>query len=115
MAEQELDIIEKNGFKNIYPKPKGDTIKGLEFDNYIIVEKLFAEGREINGKFGSYYSAGVLYKNQEVSFLLNEAEHNQYAQTGGIGDRIKVTCFEHKFKFNNMNGSTPRLKFELVE
>ena len=119
MSEQELEITQNGEYKNIRLKPnlvKG--LKGLEYDNYIIVEKTdFAEGMEFNGQFGKSYSCRVTYKDEQVSFWLNEREHTAYKGVGGVGDKVKITLFKHTFTNpkTGMEGAVPRLKFELVE
>jgi hypothetical protein len=117
--EKDLQIVksEKDGktYNTLYLKPnKTKKIEGLGYDNFIIVEKLYAEGKQFNGKFGKSYSCAVRFKDQDCSFWLNEKEHDAYKQLGGIGDKIKITCYRHEYSFKNVDSSVPRLRFELA-
>jgi hypothetical protein len=89
--EQTLDIVENGQYKNLNLKPKPlKGIKGIEPENYVIVEKVFAEGYELDGKFGKSYSCKVQYKGEEVTFWLNEKEHDVYKEICGVGDPVKI-------------------------
>lgn len=121
MAEQEIEIVENGEYKNLNLKPRPlKGVKGLEYGNYVIVTKNFAEGKPItgtaNGRPYTIYSCGVKYKDQDVTFVINDKEHDVYKSLGGVGDRLMVTL--EKYTFTNpktgMEGSVPRLKFELV-
>ena len=91
MNETDLPITENGQYKNIVLKPKPlKGIKGIEPDTYIVVEKVFAEGYENDGKFGKSYSCKVSYKGDEVTFWLNEKEHTIYKDIGGVGDNVKI-------------------------
>ncbi len=115
--EQELDIVENGAYKNINPKPNANKgIKGLDIDNFITVEKVFAEGLEIaskNPKWSPFYSCKVKYKNEEVSFLCSQKEHDIFKEVGGIGDNIKIILVEErKVNKNNVTTLVNTLKFE---
>ncbi len=118
MVEQDLEITENKGYKNISLKPnpaKGRD--GLKDGNHVIVTKNFAEGRPINMSTYTIYSCGVRYKDEDVSFILNEKEHSAYANTGGVGDKVKITLRKETFT-NPINGNeqiAKRLYFEKVE
>ncbi len=90
--EQKLDIVQNGDFKNIfffsYIK---NGAKGLDDGNFIVVEKVFADGREIDMKTYMIYSCKVKYLEEEVTFVLNAREHEEYKNLGGIGDKIKIT------------------------
>jgi len=118
MVEQELDIIENGQYKNINLKPKlNKGIAGLEKDNYVIVEKTFAEGREHVSQYGKSYSCGVSYRGEDVTFWLSEKEHIVYKELGGIGDRVKITLTKESFvnKKSGVEMLYNKLNFELVE
>ena len=116
--EQDLNIVTNGQYKNINLKPRPmKGIKGLESDNYIIVEKVFPEGYENQGKFGPSYSCKVLYKGEEVAFWLNEKEHNVYKDLGGQGDKVKITLKKEPY-VNPKTGVEMlfnKLYFELVD
>ena len=92
MAETAIEIQVKGTYRNIYL----NTIKS---GDYIIVKKRFAEAkaRESPSKFkagamNTFYSCGVEYKGENVSFLLNKAEDAAaFNECGGIGDSLKIT------------------------
>ena len=93
--EQNIEITQNGSYLNLDLKPKHNQgIKGLEAGNYVIVEKIYAEAYEIQPKNEGqkpFYSAKVKYKGQEPTFLLSQAEHDQFKITGGIGDKVKIT------------------------
>jgi len=96
--EQEINIVENGQYKNINLKPKPmKGITGIDNGNYIIVEKVFAEGFENEGKFGKSYSCKVRYKDEECSFWLNEKEHAIYGPLGGVGDLIRISLNKESF------------------
>jgi hypothetical protein len=92
---KKLDITTKTSGDKVY---KNIDLKQLQDGEYIIVEKRFVEGRVYDGKFGKSYSCAVIYEGEDVTFWLREkyTEHQRYAETGGIGDKIKVTAKEEK-------------------
>lgn len=121
--EQKLEIVENGEFKNIHLKPKlNKGIKGIEDGNYVIVEKVFAEGYEKVMKEGTpdeykFYNCKVKYQEEEASFLLYENEHKFFAEQGGIGDKVKITL-NKVAKINpktNVEVLVPTLTFEKVE
>jgi hypothetical protein len=113
--EQVLEITQNGQYKNINLKPKlNKGIAGLKDSNYIIVTKTFAEGREVETKYGISYSCGVKYKGEDVSFWLNANEHEVYKSIGGIDDKVKITLYKEPF-VNPKTGVEmliSRLKFE---
>lgn len=107
MAEQELQIIANGEHKNINLKPKlNKGIAGLEEGNHVIVEKVFAEGYENDGKFGKSYSCKVKYKGEEVSFWLTEKEHEVYKTIGGVEDKVKITLTKENYVNKNTGVET---------
>lgn len=116
--EQELNIVEKGSFKNLHLKPNvAKGIEGLEDGNFVIVEKVFAEGREVSLPTHVFYSCGVRYKDEVVSIVLNPKEHDVYKTLGGAGDRVKITLKKEPY-VNPMTGAegiAKRLYFEQVE
>lgn len=111
MAEQELKIIEVTKGDKTY---RNLDFRELEVDNFIVVEKTFAEGLEVKGKFGPMYSIGIKYKDQECSAFLSEKQHKEYKEIGGVGDKIKITKYEAKIKVKAGSMLVNRLKFELA-
>lgn len=103
--EQTLEIhtvTGKNGneYKNIVLKPtkkqRQAGVEGLKPEHYIIVEKVFPEGFEnitvFDGKENKSYSCKVKYGDDEVSFWLNERQHEAYKVLGGEGSQVKITA-----------------------
>lgn len=87
--------------------------QGLGVGNHIIITKKFAEGKEVTSKFGSSFACTAGYKGQDVSFFLTELEHQSFAQAGGDGDKIKVSCTKG---VNKKNGAEyEKITFEKVE
>jgi len=66
--------------------------QGLKPDESLEVVKKFAEGREVVTRFGTSYSCGVEYDGKEVSFWLDEKQHEKYSALGGEGDTVRITC-----------------------
>jgi len=124
--EQEIKIVENGQYKNINLKSKlHKGIKGLEDGNHIIVEKVYAEGREYqsptlkdrNGDPLMSYSCRVVYLDNEVSFWLSAFEHETYQALGGEGDKLKITLNKEPF-VNPKTGAEmilQKLSFEAVE
>jgi len=91
-SEQKLEIKTNGEYKNI-------DIKSIENGNYVVIEKIFVEGMEKTGQYGKYYIVKAKYQDEEVSFFLNEKQHNEFKQCGGIGDNVKVTAtLQENFK-----------------
>ena len=130
--EANLNITMNGQYKNLilktrYKKNNGNLVivngqkqvetQGLEDGEFIVVQKVFVEGYENNGKFGVSFSCKVKYKDEECSFWLNEKEHDAYKVTGGIDDKVKISC-KKVLIVNPKSGAeilVPRLSFELVE
>jgi len=105
-----VDIKENGQYKNlvIKTKYKWDASKrmhvydennkkivvdqGLKPDESLEVVKKFAEGREVVTKYGTSYSCGVEYQGEEMSFWLDEKQHEKYKNLGGEGDKVRITC-----------------------
>lgn len=131
--ETKLEIRPNGEYKNIELKTKYERngkmlklgpdkkpvvkIAGIPDGDFIIVEKVMADGKEIAGKFGTSYTCKVKYQDEEVSFFLNEKEHQKYATLGGEGDKLKITLKfeEYTNPMNGMVGTAQRLYFEKVE
>lgn len=120
MSEQQLEIKENNGYKNITLKTKykrdskGNlelendnpivVDQGLEVGNHIVVEKTIVDGLKVAGRYGDSYSCKADYAGQEISFWLNPIEHEQWASTGGVGDKVKISL-EEVTKTNKKSGA----------
>jgi len=133
--EQELEIRTNGEYKNLNLITKferdgqnvklvdGKTIvkeQGLEVGNFVIVEKVFAEGRDVpskNAGWSNSFTCKATYLGEEVSFWLKPVEHDQYKDCGGIGDKVKISLIEVEVpdkKTGKMN-KYENLRFELVE
>lgn len=96
-------------------KSTGEVNAGLTVDNYVVVEKVFAEGYENKKPSYSFFACKVKYKDEEMSFLLNEKEHEDYKSCGGIGDKVKVTLVSYEYTYQNDKKTATKLVFDLVE
>lgn len=123
MAEQQLPIETSGKYKNIQLKPR-KGVGGLAPGNSVVLEKLFETGTPVPSKIyankdGSpqiSYAVKAIYKDEEVSFWLNEREHDLWATMGDKGTRVQVTLVEESF-LNPKSGIkmlVPRLQFEMV-
>jgi hypothetical protein len=103
--EQKINITEKQGkngktYKNI-------NLKDLDVGNYCIVEKQYAEGLKVQGKFGDVFSVGLKYCDESVSAWLNAKDNEVFKNLGGVGDRLKVTAEE-------MRATNPKTKVTML-
>jgi hypothetical protein len=95
MTEQKIDIKKqagKNGkeYNNL-------NLKDIEYDNYIVVEKIYPAGMPFPSKFGGKtYSVGCKYQGELCSFWLNEKQHTAFQACGIVGDSVKVTAREER-------------------
>lgn len=99
-ANLEIHRVTKgdNTYNNIVLKPtkkqRDAGIKGLEPGNFIIVEKIYDEGKELvntfDGKMFKSYSCRAKYGDEDVSFFLNERQHEAYRVLGAAGSLIKI-------------------------
>lgn len=114
MKEVELPVVQNGQYKNIYLTPNVKLgQKGLDpkSEEYIVVEKKFKEGREINGKFGVNFSCGVTYNEEDASFFLTPFQHGLFVDCGEEGDKIKVIRYLKESKTGYVNS----IRFEKVE
>lgn len=125
MTEQNLEISTtvKNGkeYKNLYLKPNvAKRTFGLDDGKYIIVEKVYPEGfkqvssqyKDKDGNPSVSYSVKANYKGQEVSFFINEEQHEKFKNCGGVGDKVKITASHKKGQSGKV---FVNLAFEKVE
>lgn len=124
--EQELEIKkmsikDKQGndinnltLKTRVVKATGEVLQGLKVGNHIIVEKIFAEGYKNDRGIYSFYSCKAKYKGVEVSFLLNEKEHESYKEAGGIGDKVKISLESYEYTYKNEKKTANKLVFQTV-
>ena len=133
MNEAKIPIYEDGNYKNIYPKTrfqrKGKVIQkgadgkpvvknqGLAPDEFIIVEKLYADGHTVEMPTYTFYNCKVKYEGEEVSFTLYENEHKEYKDVGGVGDRVKIllTMGSYIDSKTGMEVPKPELHFSLAE
>ena len=131
--EQDIEIIPNGKFKNINLKTKykrdsqnnlviedGKKViiaQGLDDGNYITVKKTkFAEGRRVDRPTYTFFSCGVEYKGEEVSFILYEDDHAKFASCGGLDDTIKISL-KKELKLNKKTGQdilVDNLYFEIA-
>jgi len=133
LKEDILEITTNGEYKNIELKEKlvrnglrlilGEDgkpqikSKGIEDGKFIIVEKTFADCKEVETKFGKSYLAGVEYQGEKVSFWLKEFEAKAFNSCGGVGDKVRIRM-EKKEKINPISGLpiiVQNLSFDLVE
>lgn len=112
MNEEQKIKIKKNGnYNNI-------ELKDITPDNnFIIIEKVFSEGKEFPDKFreGKHtYACRAKYLGEDVSFWLKQEEHDDYKLLGGEGDKVKVFRYEKKVMNpkTKLNMLIPKLRFE---
>lgn len=104
MVEQDIQITKNGEFNNLNLKPKLiKGIKGLEDGNHIVVEKIYKDAIEKTGTYGKFYGCKVLYKGEQVSFILNPKEYAEFAAQGDIGDKVKITL-KKEVKLNPKSG-----------
>ena len=101
MTHQQIEVTAKGKYNNIAPK------RDLDQDKFCIVRKKFDKGFE---KTGVGKTDGVPYKyfahnvvlvqpdgtEQEVSFLLYEAENTAFEAAGGIDEQVRIWCRKNK-------------------
>jgi hypothetical protein len=128
MGEQEVGITTSGKYNNLNLKSnvkKG--IAGLDDGNWCVIKKVeYPEGKPFVKEFprpdGSMqkrtsYICTAEYKGVRVSFFLNEREHEEFKNAGGIDDKVKVVLVEEKVtnRMTGMKTLVPRLHFEKVE
>jgi hypothetical protein len=93
----------------------------LLVDNHIIVKKSkYAAGMAKEGvsKFGGtpykYFICNVEYDGKECSFLLYEKDHEKWASTGGVDDKVKISAREVPVVQNKQKKLVFVLDFEKV-
>ena len=132
MEKATLEITSNGEYKNIELKEKferknGNIViedgvakvkhAGMPNDTFIIVEKTFAECKEIETKFGKSYLAGAEYEGEKVSFWLNQYEAPLFNACGGVGDKVRIRM-EKGEKINPKTGMKymqQKLSFDLEE
>jgi len=121
-----IQIVKNGEYKNVSLKNKYKvengkkvvTQQGINPGDSAVIEKIFAEGKEQDGKYGPFFGCKAkLESGEEVSFILNPREHELFRECGGVGDKVKVSAYVHDFinPKNGNEGKVERLKFDLVE
>lgn len=127
IKDVDIDIVEveRGGrtFKNILPKPTTKSlkqrVKSLQEGESTIITKLFGPIPEEwirtknfgDGNTQESAIAKCRYRDEEVSFFLNGRKTiNEWNETGGIGDRVRITL-----NAGNHDKSLGFLTFEVVE
>ena len=112
MDSMDLEIKENGQFKNINLK------KDLKKDHFTVVEKKFAEGLpktfSKNGRSWTSFVVSAKYKDEDVTFFLNEKEHDVFKVTGGIGDKVKVSKTLDSYEYQGATKYFEKLSFEKV-
>ena len=104
MKEGKIDIKVNGQYKNI-------DFKQLKVDEYIVLEKgEYNEGLEKEGKYGAYFIVSAVYDGEDVSFFMNPKVHEQWANTGGLGDKVIISKYEEKVKVKSGTLLVERLK-----
>lgn len=93
----------------------GEVKQGLKDKEYIIVQKVFEKGYEIDKGDYKSYSCLARYGDEEVSFFLNEKQHTDYEQAGGVDDFVKIEAESYTFKRGGKETVALGFKFSLVE
>jgi hypothetical protein len=128
---------ERDANKNFVVEDGHKVVKedGLGDGEYIVVKKMFVDGQEFKSKYPKIvYSGGkrveedafnylckAIYndgaEDHEVSFWLNEDEHNQYKECGGVDDQVKIINIKQTFvnKKTGAEGLKDSLNFVKVE
>lgn len=130
MVEQKLEVTSTNKSGKVYKNLclKASVKKGtpgLDPENYAIVEKTYAEGKEFKspilqdyaGNPVISYACQVKYNGEECSFWLNAKEHEAYKVCGGVGDKVRIDMKEEKI-VNKKTGAkmlVNRLSFSKVD
>jgi hypothetical protein len=109
LTETTLDIDRSSGYANADFK---DDERGLKAGEYVDIEKYRVDGQQYKGEYGPYYRVTVLVDGEQVSGFLNEKEHEQYAKTGGEGDKVRMS---RRWIQNSRGQAFQRLQFELLE
>lgn len=114
--EQKLKIETNGKYKNISLKANPmKNREGIDDGNYIVVEKLYPNGKEISQATYTIYSCGVRYLGEEVSFILNEREYELFQQYE-VGDNVRITLKKETFINKKTGGESliKKLYFEKV-
>ncbi|HEY9705238.1 MAG TPA: hypothetical protein V6C58_22560 [Allocoleopsis sp.] len=114
--EKKISIKETNKgdktYYNIMPK------KELEAGDYIVVQKLFDTGRELETDYGKCYSVTLQYDGKDVGMLMSNKEYTEFCDVGNVGDKIKMVYTSKVAKFRKDGKEQERkylgLKFEKV-
>jgi hypothetical protein len=121
-----MEIKTNGDYKNVSLKNKYKvedgkkviTQQGINPGESAILEKIFAEGQERDGKFGTFFSCKAkLETGDEVSFILNPKQHEAFRTCGGVGDKVRETVTKETFinPKNGNEGMYEALNFDLVE
>ena len=105
---KKLTIAENGQYKNINPKKDPNFKDG----DYFFATKVYAEGMEVNGKYGISYSIKLNYEDEEVSTFIKPYEHEEFKECGGVDDKIKVTLNYRETKDGKIYKA---LTFELID
>lgn len=104
MPEQKIKVIGEGDRKKI-------KLTDIEFGNYIVVQKNFVDGKEVDGKFGKSFLCKVTYEEEDVALFLSPTQHDMFVEVGGQGDSVAI----HRFVETANNKPATRYRFERVE
>ena len=120
--EQKLKVVEIIKGDKVY---NNIDLRELDVDNYIIVEKIYAEGMKFPSKFTKRvngkdvedftYSIGIKYLGENCSAWISSKQHEDYKDCGGVGDKVKISKYKAEVKVKAGDLLVKRLKFEKVE
>ena len=112
--EKRIEINEKTKgdktYYNIAPK------KQLEAGEYIVVKKLFEEGKEMESEYGKYWTITVHYDGKDVGMFMTPKEYTDFNDVAEVDDDVKITYTSKTAKFRKDGKEQERkylgLKFE---
>lgn len=109
MSKPTIEV--KGTYKNL-------NIKVMEDGDTIEFEKIFMEGKAVKSKFQTEgkpevfnYSCKVKYEGEEVTFFLNEKDHQNFKACGEVGSKIKIDVKEEKYMWKGQKKIRTLLTF----
>lgn len=72
-------------YYNISPK------KQLDAGEFIVVKKIFEEGREMETQYGKVWSVTVNYLDKDVGMFMTPKEYSEFNEVANVDDSVKLT------------------------